>query len=135
MITKETFCAALGQILEQREIDEKVGVALESVGDGHFVFGCKNRYLTALLLVLKEAVNDQYDYIDWWLYDASPDYKVWTEDGTKEWCLKEPGALKDCLRRAVQHGGGQKIRPDQRCHHDRPGLQRRLLPCGQRYDG
>ena len=32
MITKETFCAALGQILEQREIDEKVGAALESVG-------------------------------------------------------------------------------------------------------
>ena len=93
MITKETFCAALGQIMEQREIDEKVGAALESVGDGHFVFGCKNRYLTALLLVLKEAVNDQYDYIDWWLYDASPDYKVWTDDGTKEWCLKEPGAL------------------------------------------
>lgn len=61
--------------MEQREIDEKVGAALESVGDGHFVFGCKNRYLTALLLVLKEAVNDQYDYIDWWLYDASPDYR------------------------------------------------------------
>ena len=97
MITKETFCAALGQILEQREIDAKVGAALESVGDGHFVFGCKNRYLTALLLVLKEAVNDQYDYIDWWLYDASPDYKVWTEDGTKEWCLKEPGALYDFI--------------------------------------
>ena len=97
MITKETFCAALGQILEQREIDEKVGAALESVGDGHFVFGCKNRYLTALLLVLKEAVNDQYDYIDWWLYDASPDYKVWTGHGTKEWCLKEPGALYDFI--------------------------------------
>ena len=48
-------------------------------------------------LVLKEAVNDQYDYIDWWLYDASPDYKVWTEDGTKEWCLKEPGALYDFI--------------------------------------
>ena len=59
MIAKETFCAALGQIMEQREIDEKVGAALESVGDGHFVFGCKNRYLAALLLVLKEAVNDQ----------------------------------------------------------------------------
>lgn len=98
MITKETFCAALGQIMEQREIDEKVGAALESVGDGHFVFGCKNRYLTALLLVLKEAVNDQYDYIDWWLYDASPDYKVWTDDGTKEWCLKEPGALYESVR-------------------------------------
>ena len=67
MITKETFCAALGQIMEQREIDEKVGAALESVGDGHFVFGCKNRYLTALLLVLKEAVLKEpgalYDFI------------------------------------------------------------------------
>ena len=32
------------------------------VGDGHFIFGTDNQYLTAILLVLKEAVDDKYDY-------------------------------------------------------------------------
>lgn len=35
---------------------------------------------------------------------------------------------------AAGHGGGQEIRPHQRCHNDRPGLQHRLLPCGQRHN-
>lgn len=41
--------------------------------------------------------NDQYDYIDWWLYEAAPDYKVWSEDDSKEWDLKEPEALCDFI--------------------------------------
>lgn len=97
MIAKETFCAALRQILEQRAVDEKITAALDLVGDGHYVFGCKNRCLDALLMVLKEAVNDQYDYIDWWLYEASPEYQVWSDNGTKEWCLKEPEKLYDFI--------------------------------------
>ena len=97
MITKETFCTALSQIQEQREIDMKVSAAMELVGDGHYVFGSNNRYLTALLLVLKEAINDQYDYIEWWLYEATSNYRVWSEDGKQEWCLKEPGALYDFI--------------------------------------
>ncbi len=39
------------------------------MGDGHFVFEGGAPLLAALLDVLKEAVNDQYDYISWWLYD------------------------------------------------------------------
>ena len=97
MLGKECFCKALRMIKEQQDIDDQFGKALNMVGDGHFAYGTGNRYLIALLNVLKEAVGDQYDYIDWWLYDASPDYKVWTDDGTKEWCLKEPGALYDFI--------------------------------------
>lgn len=37
------------------------------MGDGHFVFEGGAPLLAALLDVLKEAVNDQYDYISWWL--------------------------------------------------------------------
>ena len=43
-------------------------------------------------------MNDKYDYIDWWLHEATPDYRVWTEDMEKEWCLKEPEALYDFIR-------------------------------------
>lgn len=65
MISKETFCSALRMILEQEEIDRKFSDALALVGDGYYVFGDRNKYYAALLMVLKEAVNDQYDYI--WL--------------------------------------------------------------------
>lgn len=47
--------------------------------------------------VLKESVNDQYDYIDWWLYEATDDYTVWEADCTMKYCLKEPEALYDFI--------------------------------------
>ena len=50
------------------------------------------------LMLLKEAAHDQYDYISWWLYEGTPDYRVWTDDERKEWYLKEPGALYDFIR-------------------------------------
>lgn len=102
MITKDSFCKCLALIREQEQINEQFSKALDLVGNGHFVFGTENRYLTALLLVLKEAMNDQYDYIDWWLYDTS-DYMIWSGDETKEWCLKEPEALYDFIVTEGQH--------------------------------
>ena len=78
------------RLLGQLEIDEQFSKALDLVGNGHFVFGAENKYLLALRDVLKEAVNDQYDYIDWWLYEATDDYTVWEADCTMKYCLKEP---------------------------------------------
>ena len=98
MISKEAFCKALQMIQEQSETDAKFSRVLDLVGDGHFIFGVKNKYFEALMLILKEAMNDKYEYIDWWLYEATPDYKVWTEDMKKEWFLKEPEALYDFIR-------------------------------------
>ena len=79
MLSKETFCEALRKIQAQKDRDEQFSKALTLMGDGHFVFEGGAPLLAALLDVLKEAVNDQYDYISWWLYDATPDYEVWTD--------------------------------------------------------
>ena len=95
-IAKETFCKALALIKEQEAINEQFSKALGLVGNGHFVYGTENRYLSALLLVLKEAMNDQYDYINWWLYETA-NYMVWTDDEQKKWCLKDPKALYDFI--------------------------------------
>ena len=57
----------------------------------------ENKYLLALRDVLKESINDQYDYIDWWLYEATDDYTVWEADCTMKYCLKEPEALYDYI--------------------------------------
>lgn len=101
IITKETFCKCLAMIQEQESINEQFSKALNLVGNGHFVYGTENRYLTALLLVLKESVKDRFDYIGWWLYETS-DYMVWSNDEKKEWCLKEPGALYDFIVNETQ---------------------------------
>lgn len=65
--------------------------------NGHYVFGVNNKFYDAAMLVLKEAVNDKYDYISWWLYEGEPDYKVWSSDNTEEWNLTEPEALYDFI--------------------------------------
>lgn len=102
MLKKETFCEALRKIQAQRERDEQFSKALALVRDGHFVFEGGAILLSALLEVLKEVVNDQYDYISWWLYDAAPDYKVWSTDEKRAWCLKDPEALYDFIQDECQ---------------------------------
>lgn len=64
---------------------------------GNHEYGTENKYRKALLMVLKDAINDQYDYIDWWLYEGAPDYKIWNEDESIEWDLTEPEALYDFI--------------------------------------
>ena len=51
----------------------------------------------SVIEVLKESVNDQYDYIGWWLYEATDDFDVWEADFTLKYCLKEPEALYDYI--------------------------------------
>ncbi len=102
MISKKTFCHALEMIREQGELNNQVSEALQLVGDGFYLFGSKDKYLSALLEVLQEAMDDRYGYIEWWLYEATPDYKVWSEDEGREWCLKEPEALYDYLAEECQ---------------------------------
>lgn len=38
-----------------------------------------------------------YDYIDWWLHEATDDYTVWEADCTMKYCLKDPEALYDYI--------------------------------------
>lgn len=97
LISKDTFCKAMKLIREQESTDEAFSKALQNVGYGHFVFGAKNKYLEALLLVISEAMNDKYDYISWWLYEATDGFEVSLSDGSKKWCLKEPEALYEFI--------------------------------------
>ena len=34
---------------------------------------------------------------DWWLYEGTPNYKIWNEDESIEWDLTEPEALYDFI--------------------------------------
>lgn len=97
MISKELFCKVIRLIEEQEAIDDEFSEALQKVGNGHFVFGAENKYREALLMLLKDAVHDQYDYIGWWLYEGAPDYEVWSADNEKKWVLKEPEKLYEYI--------------------------------------
>lgn len=97
VISKETFCKVMALIREQETIDKKISDALSEVCGSYIIYGVDNRCLTALRLILKEALDDKYDYIEWWLYDAKDDFKVTTVDGKQSWDLKEPEALYDYI--------------------------------------
>ena len=81
MLSRETFCEALRKIQAQKDRDEQFSKALALMGDGHFVFEGGALLLAALLDVLKEAINDQYDYISWWLYEGTDHIVSWEENG------------------------------------------------------
>lgn len=96
-ISKETFCKVMALIREQETTDKKISDALSKVCGSHIIYGVDNRYLVALRLILKEVLDDKYDYIEWWLYGAKDDFKVATVDGKQSWDLKEPEALYDYI--------------------------------------
>ena len=96
LISKETFCKALALIQEQDARNHVFSKAIELMGNGHFVFGTEDRYREALLLVLAEAVNDLYGYIEWWLYETN--FRVVRlADESKYWDLATPEALYDYI--------------------------------------
>ena len=99
LISKEVFCQALELIQQQDEINHKFSEALQELGDGFFLFGVQNKYLDAVLLVLREAMDDRYEYISWWLYEAkqSGEYIISAPNENKSWDLKEPEALYDYI--------------------------------------
>ena len=59
MISKETFCKALQMIQEQSETDAEFSRALDLVGDGHFIFGVKNKYFEACIMRAAAATDAQ----------------------------------------------------------------------------
>ena len=81
MLPKELFLSTLEKIQKQEARIDEFNTALSKICDGFPVFDSENQYLIALRELLKYTMQDQYDYIGWWLYEA-PDagYTVWWDD-------------------------------------------------------
>ena len=69
MISKELFCQTIADIQTQDTRMNEFGDALNKICDTSVVFDVNNLYLTALLRILKEELNDRADIIQWWLYE------------------------------------------------------------------
>ena len=69
MITKELFCKTIADIQAQDKRMCEFSDALNKVCDASVAFDVDNLYLTALLRILNEELNDKSDVIQWWLYE------------------------------------------------------------------
>ena len=119
MLPKELFLSTLEKIQKQEARIDEFNTALSKICDGFPVFDSENQYLIALRELLKYTMQDQYDYIGWWLYEA-PDagYTVWwdDEDGKEiRVDLTEPGALYDYL---VEYAAPEGVQEDELRSHN-----------------
>ena len=69
MISKELFCKTIADIQTQDERMREFDNALNKICDSSVVFDADNLYLSALLQILKEELDDRADTIQWWLYE------------------------------------------------------------------
>lgn len=81
MLTRKTFVDAISKIQKHEELMERLASVCREFGSFRPSLDFGNLHLQALLEVLKEAMDDKYDYISWWLYDGSDHVVSWTEDG------------------------------------------------------
>ena len=76
-ITKEEFLKILNDYRSQKERVEKMNQALDEMCDGYIVFDSNNKYLESLLFVLSklfyQTPNDEFNTIDWYLFDCTND--------------------------------------------------------------
>ncbi len=117
MLPRELFLSTIEKIRQQEARIDEFDKALSKMCDGFPVFDKDNLYLIALRDLLKYTMQDQYDNIDWWLYEA-PDtgYTVsWEEDGEEVSVdLTEAGALYDYLVESAMQR--ESLRQEQSSH-------------------
>ena len=86
MLTKKQFLTIMNIILKEEESQNKFDEALKEYAPSDFTGFAKMGLLDDLVGFLKNVMNDEGDYISWWLWD-SPDKgknpkfcKIWLGD-------------------------------------------------------
>lgn len=100
MLPKELFLSTISKIQKQEKRMNAFSKALSKVCDGFPVFDKNNLYLEALFDLLKHTMQDKYDNISWWLYEAPESgYTIsWEENGEEVSVdLTDAGTLYDYL--------------------------------------
>lgn len=98
MLSREAFVSAINHIKEQEKRVEEFSAALNKMSCGTAVFDSDNLFLIGLRNVLKEAMCDRYDNIEWWLYETNDYQFTWSEDGQEFTLdLTDVNALYDFL--------------------------------------
>ena len=69
MITYELFDKIINAIKEQDKVDQDVSDALGLVCDSWVMFNTKNKKYEVLGELLKAVMQDDGDWVGWWLYE------------------------------------------------------------------
>ena len=69
MISKELFCKTIADIQAEDKKMHEFDAALNKICDSSVVFDADNLYLSALLHLLGEELDDKTNTIQWWLYE------------------------------------------------------------------
>ena len=98
MLSKATFVRALRMIQEQADIMDAVRQQLGRLGEKPTYFNIDSLHLQALLEVLAEVMEDNNDWIEWWLYEDVEKLVSWEENGEEVTAdLTEPEDLWEFL--------------------------------------
>ena len=94
MLSEENFVKAINELLALKNDEEELRKAFKKFDPdwNSISFG---RYETLVVNILKDAIDDKYDYISWWLYE-DVEKKVWSDD--KEFILETPQQLYKYIR-------------------------------------
>ena len=100
MLKRETFKQAMQAVCTQEMYSDQLNQIYRKATDGQGMLVLDGIVHDALVKMLEDAMEDEYQYIEWWLYEAPVDDKVvsWEENGgTTSVDLADVDALYDFL--------------------------------------
>lgn len=89
MLSEENFVKAINELLVIKKDEEELQKAFKKF-DPDWNSISFSRYESLVVNILKDAIDDKYDYISWWLYE-DVEKKVWSDD--KVFTVKTPQQL------------------------------------------
>lgn len=93
MISKKNFIKYLKKIKELDDAEDKITDSLRLIGSIDFSSFSLEKPITLALEILKDAIDDKYDYISYFIYELN-----WGQDKMAKNCVTE----KDGTKRSLQ---------------------------------
>lgn len=69
MISLESFKKSIEVIRKYNDLQEELYKTLSKITDGNFIVTVGDELIADILRLLQESLNDENDWIDWWMYE------------------------------------------------------------------
>ena len=70
MITKQEFTEVIKELVSIKKAEDNLNLAFKAF-EPDFNYICFGRYETLVIKSMELAMNDQYNYISYWIYDLN----------------------------------------------------------------
>jgi len=111
VLKRETFLHAIQAIQQQEKLTERLNEIYREMTDGIGFLVMDSFTTWALVKTLEDGMEDQAEYVSWWLYESSENRKTvsWEEEGKIiSVDLSDMNALYDFLVQCAEERKGQK---------------------------